>query len=72
MENIENVEKVEDSKCNKRYAIQRGSILKTRKTRNTNKNCSCCLSCLLNFIGQDESNADYRLVKFVVFKLCLT
>lgn len=37
MENIENVEKVEVNKCNKRYAIQRGSILKTRKTRNTNK-----------------------------------
>lgn len=37
MENIENVEKVEDNKCNKRYAIQRGAILKTRKTRNTNK-----------------------------------
>ena len=34
MENIENVEKVEDNKSNKRYAIQRGSIL---KTRNTNK-----------------------------------
>ena len=32
MENIENVEKVEDNKCNKRYAIQRGAILKTRKT----------------------------------------
>jgi len=29
MENIENVEKVEDNKCNKRYAIQRGGILKT-------------------------------------------
>ena len=33
---MENVEKKENNKYNKCYAIQGGAIMKTRKTRNTN------------------------------------
>jgi hypothetical protein len=33
---MESVEKTKNNKYNKYYAIQRGAILKTRKTRNTN------------------------------------
>jgi hypothetical protein len=33
---MERVEKTKNNKYNKYYAIQRGAILKTRKTRNTN------------------------------------